>query len=229
MKRFIHTLKPYLTGRRLLMMVLVAVGAAGIVGVGPRLVAMLYAGNRVYSVDDVPARRVAIVFGAKVFPSGRPSPMLADRVETGADLYHAGKVDVLLMTGDNSVVHYNEPAAMRRLALSLGVPDDAIVLDYAGFRTYDSCYRAREIFAVDSAILVTQAFHLDRALLTCNGLGIDAVGVAADVQRPAGYALKSLIFSHVREFPATTVALADLLLKPRPVLGEPLPIFPDDP
>ena len=152
--------------------------------------------------------------------------MLADRVAMGAELYRAGKVQALLMTGDNSEIYYNEPEAMRQYALSLGVPDEAIVLDYAGFRTYDSCYRARDIFQVRSAILVTQDFHLDRALLVCNQLGIESVGVAADVMRPTGYARGSLLSSQLREFPATALSVFDLLLVEQPTyLGEPLPIF----
>jgi SanA protein len=192
-----------------------------------RGITALWARDRIYTIQNVPERRVAIIFGALVFEDGRLSHMLADRVATGADLYHAGKADVLLLTGDNRFVTYNEPEAMRRYALSLGVPDDAIVLDYAGRRTYDSCYRARDIFAVDEAILVTQRFHLDRALLTCNALGLDAIGVAADVQRPQGYRFSSMFYSQVREIPATTVAVLDLLRRPEPILGEPLPIFAD--
>lgn len=184
----------------------------------------LRARDQVYTIQTVPERRVAIIFGALVHPSGRLSHMLADRVATGADLYRAGKVDVLLLTGDNRVAHYNEPEAMRRYALQLGVPEDALVLDYAGRRTYDSCYRAKKIFRVDEAILVTQRFHLDRALLICNTLGVESVGVAADVQRPHGYKLSSMLFSQVREFPATAAAVIDLVRRPEPVLGEPLPI-----
>jgi SanA protein len=192
----------------------------------PRVYAVIEARHRIYTVKDVPAHRVAIIFGAQVLPDGHLSDMLADRVATGAALYQAGKADVLLMTGDNHVATYNEPEAMRRYALKLGVRDDAIVLDYAGFRTYDSCYRARDIFQVDSAILVTQRFHLDRALLTCRGLGVKAVGVAADAVRPEGYNPGNLTFSQVREFPATTVAALDLLTHRRPrFLGKPLPIL----
>lgn len=179
----------------------------------------------VYAAADVPARQVGIVFGARVYSSGRLSPMLADRVATAVDLYHAGKIDVLLLSGDNSEAHYNEPAAMARYAEQAGVPREAIVLDYAGFRTYDSCYRARDIFQVSNAILITQDFHLSRALLTCRELGIDAVGVAADVQRPIGYATRSMIYSELRELPATALAVADLLRRPEPTfLGDPLPI-----
>ena len=144
----------------------------------------------------------------------------------GANLYKAGKVKALLLTGDNHISSYNEPESMRQYALSLGVPDSALVLDYAGFRTYDSCYRAHAIFKVNQAILVTQAFHLDRALLTCNNLGITAVGVAADVVRPEGYDQMNLLMSEVREFPSTTFAMLDLITGKKPYyLGDPLPIF----
>ena len=98
-------------------------------------------------------------------------------MDTAAQLYFSGKVEKLLMSGDNRFVDYNEPEAMRQYARSLGVPEEAIVLDYAGRRTYDTCYRARDIFGVQSAILVTQNFHLPRALFTCNALGIRATGV----------------------------------------------------
>jgi SanA protein len=117
---------------------------------------------------------------------------------------------------------------MREYAVGLGIPDAAIVLDYAGFRTYDSCYRARDIFKVSQAILVTQDFHLDRALLICNALGIDSVGVAADVLRPNGYARISLLRSEMREFPSTALSMFDLLVGTKPTfLGDPLPILVD--
>lgn len=191
-----------------------------------RVYSAVEASGRIYAFADVPERPVAIVFGAQVLPSGRLSAMLADRVKVGAQLYQAGKVKALLFTGDNSVDTYNEPESMRQYALGLGVPDSAIVLDYAGFRTYDSCYRARDIFKVDQAILVTQDFHLDRALLTCNQLGVNSVGVAADFVRPTGYSNRSLLQSEFREFPATAMTVFDLLRDEKPYyLGDPLPIF----
>src|SRR5262245_6915184 len=116
-----------------------------------RLYSAVRAHGQIYTFADVPARPLAILFGAQVLPSARLSAMLADRVKVGAQLYQAGKVKALLFTGDNSVENYNEPEAMRQYALDLGIPDSAIVLDYAGFRTYDSCYRARDIFKVDQA------------------------------------------------------------------------------
>ncbi|RME07282.1 MAG: hypothetical protein D6803_04360, partial [Anaerolineae bacterium] len=105
-----------------------------------------FATARIYPPENVPPRKVAIVFGAGLWRDGSPSGVLRDRVATAADLYFEGKVEVLLMSGDNRFENYNEPAAMRDYALRLGVPEEAIVLDYAGRRTYDTCYRAGAIF-----------------------------------------------------------------------------------
>ena len=143
----------------------------------PRLITTVYARPRTYQVDNAPAWRVAIVFGAGWGWDGRPSPVLRDRIAIAADLYFAGKVEKILMSGDNRFIDYNEPGAMREYALSLGVPDTAIVLDYAGRRTYDTCYRAKEIFMLEQALLVTQSFHLPRAIYTCNQLGLPSAGV----------------------------------------------------
>ena len=181
--------------------------------------------NKTYSESSVPARRIAIIFGAGLWRDGSPTPVLQDRVETGAKLYFSGKVEKLLMTGDNSQVEYNEPQAMREYALSLGVPDSAIVLDYAGRRTYDSCYRATSIFRVSQAILVTQKFHLARALFLCNALGLDGVGVEANNH---SYLKRSLFFWNLRELPATLTAFADVITRPEPILGVPEPIFPEN-
>jgi len=178
-------------------------------------------GREVYSIDSAPERPVAIVFGAGVWPGGQLSPVLEDRVYTGAQLYHAGKVQKLLMTGDNRYVEYNEPGHMRAYALQMGVPDEDIVLDYAGRRTYDSFYRARHIFRVDEAILVTQAYHLDRALFTAQALGLDVVGVSADRRD-----YSNITRYWWREVLATALAAVEVYIThPVPVLGEELPIF----
>jgi SanA protein len=127
------------------------------------------------------------------------------------------------MSGDNRFVDYNEPGAMREYALGLGVPEEDIVLDFAGRRTYDTCYRAREIFGLEQAILVTQAFHLPRALYTCNHLGVEGVGVPADLR---DYRREAQFYWQGRETPATLVALWEIhVTRPLPVLGEPEPIF----
>lgn len=199
-------------------------GLLGIFGfLLPRLILVLYARPRIFSIKDVMPRRVAIVFGAGLWRDGTPTPVLRDRVQTAANLYFEGKVEKLLMSGDNRFVDYNEPEAMRQYALSLGVPDEAMVLDYAGRRTYDTCYRAREIFGVDSAILVTQGFHLPRAVFLCNMLGVEGVGVPADIQY---YRKTSRAFWTFREVLATLGAINDIFYKkPLPVLGDPEPIF----
>lgn len=127
-------------------------------------------------VAAVPHRTVAIVFGAKVFDSTL-SNALADRVDGAVALYKAGKVDHLLVSGDNSNKQYDEPTAMRDAAIAQGVPSSAITRDYAGLSTYDTCLRARDVFGVRDAVLVTQDYHLARAMFTCRELGIDAVGL----------------------------------------------------
>jgi len=190
----------------------------------PRVITALYALPRTFQVDQAPARRVAIIFGAGLWRDGSPSPVLRDRVSTAAELYFAKKVEKLLMSGDNRTIYHNEPEAMRQYALSLGVPEEDIVLDYAGRRTYDTCYRARTIFGIKDAILVTQAFHLPRAIYTCNQLGLPSIGVPADQRE---YRRRSLVYWNTRELPATLVALWEVhFARPLPVLGEPEPIFP---
>ena len=180
--------------------------------------------SRIDSVAEAPKERIAIVFGAGLTHSGNATPILVDRVTAAAQLFFAGKVEKILLSGDNSNINYNEPVAMQKYALSLGVPKAALVLDYAGQRTYDTCYRAKNIFQVNEAILVTQNFHLPRALLTCEALGIKVTGVSADLRK---YHLSSLIPWQVRETLANFVAILDItLFHPKPILGPIEPIFP---
>ena len=170
--------------------------------------------------EEAPIERVAIVFGARIYASGRLSAMLGDRVDTAIDLYKAGKVEKLLMSGDNQYANYDEPGAMMAYAIARGVPAEDIQPDYGGRRTYDTCYRAKAIFQVESAILVTQRFHLPRALFLCDQLGIEVVGVAADRR---AYDPRSVSYSETREIPALIAALIDVIRRaPPPVLGEPI-------
>jgi vancomycin permeability regulator SanA len=200
--------------KRILIMVLIAVLA--IPGLA-RLVSALWGLGRVY--DDLhvlPHHRVAVVFGAGI-RDGLPTPMLYDRVASAVDLYRAGVVDKLLMSGDNRYIDYNEPEVMRQTALKLGVPERDIVLDYAGRSTYETCYRAGAIFGLSDAVLVTQRFHLDRALLTCNQLGVQAIGYVAD-RRTYG---ETRWWNMLREIPATLKACVELFVtKPLPVMGD---------
>ena len=192
-----------------------------------RLYVGWYAGSRIYTAEAVTAERAAIVFGAGLWRNGTPTPVLQDRIDMAADLYFAGKVEKLLMSGDNRYIDYNEPGAMREYAISLGVHSEDIVLDYAGRRTYDTCYRAKAIFGLERAILVTQRFHMPRALYTCNRLGLVANGVAADGRV---YRKSSLVYWNLRELPAILTALWQVNLShPLPVLGDFEPIFPDNP
>ncbi len=171
-------------------------------------------------VEKVPPRRVAIVFGAYVFPSGRLSDALRDRVDAAIALYKAGKVQKLLFSGDNRFLDYNEPGRMREYALTQGVDNANIVLDYAGRRTYDTCYRAEYIFGVTDAVLVTQKFHLPRALFLCDNMGIDAVGFVADRHR-----YSEELWYELRETGALLFAWWDVNIgHSRPVLGEKEPI-----
>ncbi len=180
--------------------------------------------SHILSPDRVDPRPTAIVFGAGVYPGGRLSPVLVDRMRTAIALYQEGKVDKLLLTGDNSSLYYNEPGHMGEYARSQGVPESALAYDYAGRRTYDSCWRARHIFGQERVILVTQDFHLPRALYLCQQFGVDAVGVAADRRNYAAASWWTL-----RESIARVAAWFDVhFLRPQPVAGESINIFAPD-
>lgn len=180
------------------------------------------------NLQAVPQRPVAVVFGAGYWPnSGALSMVLKDRLDAALELYRAGRVQKLLFSGDNRFVDYNEPAKMLEYALSQGVPREAIVLDYAGRRTYDTCYRAHAIFQVSEATLVTNRYHLPRAIHTCRQLGVDALGYTADRQ---SYPRHDITWYWVREVAALWRAWWDLyIVRPIPILGDPLPIFEEVP
>ena len=181
--------------------------------------------HRILTPDEIAHAPVAIVFGAGVYPDGRLSIMLADRVQTAVDLYQQGKVDKLLMTGDNSIPTYNEPRHMADYAIARGAPESAIAFDYAGRRTYASCWRAKHIFGLDQVVLVTQRFHLPRALYLCQSLGLDAVGVPADRR---DYRLANSYYT-LREIPARIKAWLDIhILHPPVIGGDPIDIFSPD-
>jgi SanA protein len=190
----------------------------------PRVFTAFYARSRIFTTEDVAPAQVAIVFGAGLNWDGTPSAVLKDRVATAAGLYFTGKVQKLLLSGDNRFLNYNEPGAMREYAIELGVPEDDIVQDFAGRSTYDTCYRAGQIFGVTDAILVTQGYHLPRALYLCSQLGIQSVGVSADLRQ---YERRHYLFWVLRELPATLNSILQInLTHPIPVLGDPEPIFP---
>lgn len=165
---------------------------------------------------------VVIVFGAGVWANGQLSHVLQDRMDTAIDIYQQQPVSKVLLSGDNRHHNYNEPVAMLNYAKDAGIEETALQPDYAGRRTYDTCYRAKHIFGVEKAILVTQEFHLSRALFICNGLGIESVGVIADKR---DY-IEANSYEQ-REVLATSKALFDVVLKkPAPIMGKPINLVP---
>ena len=211
----------------LLRIVLVSI-AAGLIG----LLSIYFINNRIQSqaagkikdsiteikLENPP--RIAVVLGAKVWENGEPSHALEDRIITAAELYRSGRVRKILMSGDNPTESYDEPTAMQATAVRLGVPDADIVLDFAGRRTYDTCYRAKEIFGVQKAIIVTQEFHQARSLYLCGNLGVDSIGITANRRRYEGERYWAF-----REFFSTASAWFEInFLALAPVGGEKEPI-----
>ena len=133
--------------------------------------------DRILTAGQAPARDVAIIFGAEVYPSGNPSPYLRARLDLGVRLYRDGKARVLVVSGDNSPAHHRESTHMKRYLVARGIPASRVVEDEHGLDTYDTCVRAREVFGVGEALLVSQRYHLHRAVATCRAVGVDAVGV----------------------------------------------------
>jgi len=133
-----------------------------------------------------------LVLGCLVKSNGMPSDMLADRLKTGVSLYNTGAAPKLLMSGDHGRIEYNEVGTMKQYAVDLGIPSEDVFMDHAGFSTYDSLYRAKEIFGVDKVIIVTQKYHLHRALHIAESLGIEAYGVPADLHIYRGQAVRDL-------------------------------------
>lgn len=180
--------------------------------------------KHVVSPGECPTSQTAIVLGAYVSPEGALCAMLEDRIKTAVELYKNNTVQKIIMTGDHGKSNYDEVNHMRRYAEKMGVPTEDIFMDHAGFSTYDSMYRAREIFMVDSAVVVTQAFHLPRAVYTSRSLGLKAVGVEADKHLYAGDQ-----YYYFREIPARLKAFAQIhLLRSKPrFLGESIPVSGD--
>ena len=176
----------------------------------------LTASAHLFSEHDVPPAPVALVLGAAVSPEGIPSPFLAGRLDVAQRLYAAGKVRVIVASGDGMAPEYNEPEAMRRYLLAAGVPDDRIVTDHAGFDTYDSCVRIQRVFNVSELVVVTQGYHLPRAVATCRRLGLTAVGVGDETARQYRRAWRR---GAVRDQVACVKTVLDLVTSRDPVLG----------
>jgi SanA protein len=172
----------------------------------PRLVLLHRYEAEIVEPDDAPARPTAIVFGAGLRRDGNPTQVLADRVSAAAHLYRQGTVQSLLLSGSTRGPTYDEAEAMRTLAIHLGVEPEAILVDRQGTRTRETCLRARQAFGIRSALLVTQRFHLPRAMVLCNAMGMKTTGVEADLTR---YSALSRSVWELRELPASLVALVD--------------------
>ena len=166
--------------------------------------------------EEFPAQAIAIVFGAGIWQDGTPTPMLADRVQGAINLYNIGNIQKILMTGDNSTPNYNEVKAMQEYAINRGVSVEDITLDDAGFSTYESCYRAKEIFGITQAVLVTQNYHLPRAVYICRHLGVDVVGLG--MQDWGKFRNDSMIYYSIREILAVLKALWEVHITcPKPI------------
>ncbi len=161
-----------------------------------------------------------LVLGAGLKPDGTPNHMLRDRLDKGIELYKAGAAPKLLLSGDNGQVEYDEVNAMKEYALNAGIPSENIFLDHAGFSTYESVYRARDIFLVERVIIVTQKYHQYRALYTARGLGINAYGVVSEPRTYAGQTYRD-----IREILARDKDFIKMIVQPEPTyLGETIPI-----
>ena len=165
-----------------------------------------------------PPAPVALVLGAQVYPSGTPSPFLAARLELARRLLAAGTVQVLLLSGDGAAPEYDEPAAMAAYLVARGVPAERMVLDRFGLDTYDSAYRAREVFGLDRLLVVTQTYHLPRAVGTCRALGVEADGVGDRAVRRLSSAW---VRGVVRDQVACVKTVLDLSTRRQPVLEPP--------
>lgn len=176
--------------------------------------------QRFTSAQDVPDAHTGIVLGASVKSNGNLSVMLRDRVESALFLYNKGKIKRFLLSGDNGSKNYNEPEAMKKYLIERGVPEDHIYLDYAGFDTYDTMYRSQAVFEVESAIIITQEFHLARALYIANNLNLDYYGYTGDKRT---YAQQE--YQARRELLANVKAYIELGLRKEPTyLGPKIPI-----
>jgi vancomycin permeability regulator SanA len=158
------------------LVVLVLCGGLGIGGPSG-FTHLMSAGRIVTTAADAPSMDVAMVLGASIYPDGTPSPYLKGRLDLAVQLYQLGKVKVILVSGDGTSDHYDEPTGMKNYLVKQGIPADKIVADPSGYDTYDSCVRAKQIYGVNRMLVVSQSYHLPRAITTCRLVGVDAYGV----------------------------------------------------
>ncbi|MBR5533623.1 MAG: YdcF family protein [Ruminiclostridium sp.] len=199
-------------GRCLLVLVIL-----GLLGLGLALgisgYVVLSTRDAILTQEDTPPQDLdcILVLGCGIRSDGSPTPMLSSRLQRGVELYQAGWADKVLLSGDDSGKDYNELATMKRVTLELGVPEEDILTDHAGFSTYESIYRAKEEFGVQRVVIVTQEYHLYRALHLADALGLEAYGVAAAPRNDAGQIGRSL-----REILARDKDFFTAILQPTP-------------
>jgi vancomycin permeability regulator SanA len=170
-------------------------------------------GDRYDDAAVAPTRAVALVLGAGVEPGGNPTEFLRQRLDLARDLYDRHRVRAILVTGDHGREHHDEPGSMKAYLVRAGVPAADITEDHAGFSTYDSCFRAKAVFGVREAVVVTQGYHLPRAVFTCQRLGIDAVGLGgSELSR---HPHETVSYS-LREVLSSVKAAWQLVLRPAP-------------
>ena len=167
-----------------LLWVVAGIGIAGLAAVAGSVSFVRSTGTaHIYAEPDVPKAPVALVLGAQVSPDGTPSAFLAARLDLAKRLFDAGIVEMIIVSGDHLAPEFDEPAAMRDYLIRAGLPTEKVIADPGGFDTYESCLRAKRIFHLSRLVIVTQSYHLVRAVATCRALGIDATGVGDDSAR----------------------------------------------
>lgn len=209
--------------KRLLRWLGLGVIVGGLLLIGINAVVYYPGRSRIADLEDVVPAQAALVLGALVFPDGTVSMMVEDRLETALALYQAGKVEKILISGDHGREEYDEVNTMRRYLEEKGVPTEDIFMDHAGFDTYDSMYRAKAVFTAQDLIVVTQRFHLPRALWIGSSLGLEVQGVAADRHR-----YLSEDYYEWREAAARIKAFGEVVTRRKPTfLGPVIPITGD--
>ena len=171
------------------------------------------ASGHIYTESEVPATPVALVLGAQVNPDGTPSAFLAARLDLAKRLYDVGLIEMIIVSGDHLAPEFDEPAAMRNYLIRAGLPKEIVIADAGGFDTYESCLRAKRIFNLSRLIVVTQSYHLMRAVATCRALGIDATGVGDDSVRQHPIAWWR---GAIRDQLACVKTIVDLATRPEP-------------
>jgi vancomycin permeability regulator SanA len=176
------------------------------------------AAGHIYPESDVPATPVALVLGAQVNPDGTPSAFLAARLDLAKRLYDAGLIEMIIVSGDHLAPEFDESAAMRNYLIGAGLPTERIIVDTGGFDTYESCLRAKRIFNLSQLIIVTQSYHIARAVATCRALGVDATGVGDNSARQYAPAWWRGV---IRDQFACVKTVVDLVTRPNPKFSEP--------